>query len=450
MKIFSAIPSWMLLTLVILSSMSSLVAQPGFRLPNGEVKDRISFQLLNNLVVIPVAVNGKELSFILDTGARHSLLFSLSEIDSLEIKNVTPIKIRGLGAGGTIDALKSSENYIQIGNAVDRNSMLYVIFDESINFSPRMGIPIHGVMGYEFFKDFVVKIDYSSETIIFYDPLQYREKECKKCETFDLFFNDDKPYISPMVTHGGITENVTLLLDSGSSDALWLFDEKRVIDEVSVNYFEDFLGFGISGGIYGKRAKLENFSIGNFSFNKVTVAFPNPEATNEIVLYSEREGSLGAEILKRFTVIMNYSSRKITLKKNRFYKDPFHYNMAGIVVEHDGAVTVNSFVDDKNTFSLAPNENTASDAIEIKVNPILNFFLAPRYVISEVRKGSPADLAEIMKGDEVVTINGKPAYKYKLYEITELFSSKEHRKIHMEIKRNGKVVRRKFELKEVL
>ncbi len=450
MKRFLVIPSWNILTLAFLLCVSSLTAQGGFRLPNHEKRDRISFQLLNNLVVIPVMVNGKELSFILDTGARHSLLFSLSEIDSLEIKNVTPIKIRGLGAGGTIDALKSSENYIQIGNAVDRKSTLYVIFDESINFSPRMGIPIHGVLGYEFFKDFVVKIDYSSETIIFYDPLQYQAKSCKKCETFDLFFNDDKPYISPMVTHGGVTENVTLLLDSGSSDALWLFDEARVIDEVSVNYFEDFLGFGISGGIYGKRAKLENFSIGNFTFNKVTVAFPNSEATKEIVLFSEREGSLGAEILKRFTVIMDYRSRKITLKKNRFYDDPFHYNMAGIVVEHDGAVSVNSFVDNENTFSLAPNENTASDAIEIKVNPILNFFLAPRYVISEVRKGSPADLADIMKGDEVVTINGKPAYKYKLYEITELFSSKEDRKIQMEIKRNGKLVKRKFVLKEMI
>jgi hypothetical protein len=395
-------------------------------------------------------VNGKELSFILDTGARHTLLFSLSEIDSLEIKNVTPIKIRGLGAGGTIDALKSSENYLQIGKAIDRSSTLYVIFDESINFSPRMGIPIHGVLGYEFFKDFVVQIDYSSETLIFYDPMQYKEKKCKKCETFDLFFNDEKPYISPRVTHGGVTENVTLLLDSGSSDALWLFDEERVIDEVSVNYFEDFLGYGISGGIYGKRSKLENFSIGSFNFNKVTVAFPNTEATQEIVMFSEREGSLGAELLKRFTVIMDYRSRKLTLKKNRFYKDPFHYNMAGMVVEHDGAVSVNSFIDNENTFSLAPNENSASEAIEIKVNPILNFFLAPRYVVSEVRKGSPADLAEIRKGDEVVTINGKPAYKYKLYEITELFSSKENRKIYMEIKRNGKVVKRKFVLKEVL
>jgi Aspartyl protease/PDZ domain len=450
MKRYSNISISSVLMLFLLFSVSSLLAQSGFRLPNHEKRDRISFQLLNNLVVIPVSVNGKELSFILDTGARHSLLFSLSEIDSLEIKNVTPIKIRGLGEGGTIDALKSSDNYIQIGNAVDRNSTLYVIFDESINFSPRMGIPIHGVLGYEFFKDFVVKIDYSRETIIFYDPLQYEEKQCKKCETFDLFFNDNKPYISPMVTHGGRSENVTLLLDSGSSDALWLFDEKRVIDEVSVNYFEDFLGYGISGGIYGKRSKLENFAIGNFTFNKVTVAFPNPEATEEIVMFSERAGSLGAGILKRFTVIMDYRSHKISLKKNRFYNDPFHYNMAGIVVEHDGAVTVNSFIDDESTFSLAPNEKTASDAIEIKVNPILNFFLAPRYVISEVRKGSPADLAEIRKGDEVVTINGKPAFKYKLYEITELFSSKENRKIQMEIKRNGKVVRRKFVLKEVL
>lgn len=443
---------WFLILYMLILPVStmSVLGQRGFRFSNSMKRDKISFKLLNNLVVIPITVNGKELSFILDTGARHSLLFSLSEIDSLEIKNVTPIKIRGLGSGGTIDALKSSDNQLAIGGAVDRSHTLYVIFDEAINFSPRMGIPIHGVLGYEFFKDFVVKLDYSSEKITFYDPLSYEEKACRKCETFELFLNDNKPYIFPRVTHGGVTENVTLLLDSGSSDALWLFDENKVIDEVEINYFEDFLGYGISGGIYGKRSKLHNFSIGSFNFNKVTVAFPNPDATKEIVMYEERDGSLGGEILKRFTVIMDYRTRKITLKKNRFYDDPFHYNMAGIVVEHDGAVTVKSFMDEKNTFTLEPNQDSANDAIEIKVNPILNFFLAPRYVVSEVRKDSPADLADIRKGDEVVSINGKQAYKYKLYEIVELFSSKENRKITIEIQRDGKLVKRKFILKELI
>ncbi len=436
--------------LLLMLSLSCAFAQSNFRLPKYKNKDRISFQLLNNLVVIPVAVNGKELNFILDTGAKHSLLFSLSEIDSLEIKNVTPIKIRGLGSGSTIDALKSVNNRVQVGDAVDRNHTLFVIFDESINFSPRMGVPIHGVLGYEFFKDFIVKTNYSKESLVFYDPDQYEYKNCKKCESFPLTLKDEKPYIDLQIEHQTLKREVTLLIDSGSSDALWLFDETKIIDSISKNYFDDFLGFGISGGIYGKRSKLNLLKLGNFSFKRVNVSFPEPEATEKIVMYDQRDGSLGGEVLKRFTVITDYPSKRITLTKSRYYKDSFYYNMSGLVIEHDGAVTVNSFADSNNSFSLVPNENTASDAIQIRVNPILNFFLAPRYVVAELREGSPAALAGIEQGDEVLSINGKPAYKYKLYEITELFSSKANRKISMEIQREGKVVKRKFVLKEML
>jgi len=439
-----------LVFLVFTLGVGNSYGQNGFRFPIDQNRDRLSFQLLNNLVVIPVVVNDKELNFILDTGAKQTLLFSLSEIDSLEIRNVSPIKIRGLGTGGTIDALKSTGNTISVGDAFDKNHTIYVIFDESINFSPRMGIPIHGVLGYEFFKAFIVKTDYSSESLSFYSPKTYKYRKCKKCEVLPLSFKDDKPYIRPQIDHDGVEEEVLLLLDSGSSDALWLFEEEWVVKESPKNYFEDFLGYGISGGIFGKRSKIQNFSIGDFRFNRITVSFPEPEAVEKIVSYDERDGSLGAELLKRFTVIMDYPNQKVTFKKNRFYDDPFHYNMAGIVIEHDGAVTVNSILDNQSNFHLDGENDTATDKIEIPVNPILNFFLAPRYVVAEVRTDSPAALADIQKGDEVLSINGKPAYKFKLSEITELFSSKENRTIHLEIERNGKVMKRKFILKEVI
>ncbi len=431
-------------------SIPQILGQSHFQLPSDQKRDRIDFQMLNNLVVIPLKVNNKELNFILDTGAKETLLFSLSEVDSLEIKNVTPIKIRGLGTGGTLDALKSTNNKVEVGDAVDRNHTVYVIFDESINFSPRMGVPIHGVIGYEFFKDFVVKTDYKRESLTFYRAYDYEYKSCKKCETIDLVLRRHKPYLVPEVKHAGVSDSIVLLLDTGSSDALWLFKESWYIKENPKNYFEDFLGFGISGNIYGKRSKMDHFELGKFQFERVTVSFPEPEATEQIITYDQRDGSLGGEILKRFTVIIDYRSKKMTLKKNRFYEEPFHYNMAGLVIEHDGAVTVNNFAEGRTSFSLDTNDDFATDRVEIQVNPILNFFLAPRYVVTEVRQESPAAMAGIQKGDEVVSINGKPAYKYKLYEITEMFTSKVDRKIYMEIRRDGKTRKLKFTLKEVL
>ncbi|GAB5400610.1 MAG: hypothetical protein Aureis2KO_21950 [Aureisphaera sp.] len=425
--------------------------QEGFRLPNGQKKDRIAFDFVNNLVVIPVEVNGKPLSFLLDTGVNYTLLFSLYENDSLQINNVTPVKIRGVGSNGNIDALKSVHNNLKIGDAEDKDHTFYVIFDEAINFSPRMGIPIHGVIGFDFFKDFVVRTDYVAEHITIFDPLQYKKKRCRNCEEMDLRMIGKKPYISQKIESNGATYDVNLLIDSGASDAIWLFDEGMGIVEQPKNYFKDFLGLGLSGGVFGKRSKLDKVLLGRFEIPRVNVSYPDSIALKSFKAFKDRSGTLGAGILKRFTVTMDYRSRQMTLRKNKFFGDPFHYNMAGLIVEHDGLVPASEVKNGTGrSFNFASDENDSTGKVSFNLQPVFTFFLAPKYIVSEVRKGSPADLAEILQGDELISINGKAAYKYDLESITALFSSKSGRRINIVVNRDGAILRKKFFLKEVL
>ncbi|MFT7073231.1 MAG: hypothetical protein ACJA1Z_003507 [Patiriisocius sp.] len=42
-------------------------------------------------------MNGVELSFLLDTGVQNRILLSLTEADSVSIKNVNAINLRGIG-----------------------------------------------------------------------------------------------------------------------------------------------------------------------------------------------------------------------------------------------------------------------------------------------------------------------------------------------------------------
>ena len=58
--------------------------------------DSVSFTLINNLVVIPVELNGVTLSFLLDIEVSETVLFGLNERDLLEIKNVQKITTRSL------------------------------------------------------------------------------------------------------------------------------------------------------------------------------------------------------------------------------------------------------------------------------------------------------------------------------------------------------------------
>jgi len=420
-------------------------SQGGFSLPSTLEKDKIYFKLINNLVVIPVEVNGTTLTFLLDTGVSSTIMFSLSEVDSLKLNNAETVRLRGLGEGGSISALKSKNNKLKIGKAVDNDHTVYVIFDKSLNLSTRMGIPIHGIIGYEFFKNMVVKTNYISERLIFYAPETYQPKKCKKCKVFNLKFQNKKAYINIDVTTSNLTKEVTLLIDSGSSDAIWIFDDKDFINTTLIKSFDDFLGQGLSGGIFGKRSKLSKIGIGNFELKNVKVAFPDKESMENIKFFDERDGSVGGDILKRFTTIYDFPNKTISLKKNGYFKASFHYNMSGLTLKHDGVVLVK----DK-SFNNNSEKTDTSSATNISLSEVFDFYLAPRFIVSEIREGSPAALVGVFKGDEILSVNGKETHRYKLNDLIGLFSSKAGKKISLRLKRNGIVFKKRFYLKEVL
>lgn len=434
--------------LLILSFSVSLVGQSGFHLQNKRKRDRIPFRLVNNLPIISVEINGTPLSFILDTGVESTILFSLEDADSLQLRNTSPVKLQGLGSDGTLEALRSLNNRVEIGDALDINHSLYIIFDSTLNFSPRMGIPIHGILGNEFFRNFIVKIDYAREVIRIYDPKKHPLKHCRKCEDMSLNFVSGKPYVSLQVASEYKQEEVILLVDSGSSDVLWLFDEDDFIQEEPKNYFNDFLGLGLSGNINGKRTKISKLIVGKYQLSDVNTSFPEAHAIIKARNYEDRDGSVGGGFLQRFTVTFDYGNKLVRFKKNKRFKDPFHYNMSGLILEHEGVELVK---EEKQAVVNASkdNQNESLTRNSISVTTEVHFTLVPKYVVVDVREDSPAALAGIQKNDEVISINGKPCYQYKLYELIDLFSSEEGKRITMEVKRNGYLNKVKFYLKGV-
>jgi len=428
-------------------------SQQGLKLPSELKKDKVSFELVNNLVIVPVEVNGDKLSFLLDTGVNSTILFGITEADSLRVNNAKILKVRGLGEGDGVIALKSENNELRIGNAIDRHHTINVIFEESLNFSTRMGIPIHGIIGYDFFKSFVVKTDYTSKKLIFYDPKKYRSKKCNNCVELNLQFHNNKPYAKIKIASLGKTsDNITLLVDSGSSDALWLFEEEGVLSADPEKYFDDFLGLGFSGNIFGKRSKLDEVWLGDFYLKEVKVAFPDKSATEGIRFFKERDGSIGGDLLKRFTVTMDYQSKTMILKKNSKFSAPFYYNMAGLTIEHDGVDVVTELTTRRNfdfAGSSKTENGTASKAVT-DVSVFTQISLVPRYVIVNVREGSPSDLAGLEIGDEIITINGSAAHNTKLFELNTLFSSKVGKRINLKIKRNNTVFKAGLTLKKVI
>jgi hypothetical protein len=142
-------------------------AQNSFRFKNqSKNHERIRFELINNLIVIPIVLNGKELSFILDSGVTRTILFKITENDSIGLNDVEKVLLQGLGEGEPVEALLSRKNSISIKNLVGDNETIYAILDDHFDLSSKMGTTIHGIIGYNLLRNFIVKINYRNPLCI--------------------------------------------------------------------------------------------------------------------------------------------------------------------------------------------------------------------------------------------------------------------------------------------
>ncbi|WP_106916632.1 PDZ domain-containing protein [Chryseobacterium aurantiacum] len=416
-------------------------AQNSFELINTK-KAVIPFQFINNLIFIPINVNGAELTFLLDTGVAETILFSL-ENKELKLGNVEKIKFSGLGGSLSIDGLKSDRNIGRIGDALVNTSMsLYVIIDEEFNISSHVGIPVNGVIGYHFFKDHPIFIDYISKKITVYENIDLLKKKIRKFEELPITIERDKPYLYAGVEMTSEKKDSKLLIDLGNSDAIWLFP--TLIKNFVYNRpnIDDFLGRGFNGDIYGKRSRIHNFYLGDFKFEKPLTAMPDEFSIQHVNLVENRKGSIGGEITRRFTVIFDYPNKKLYLRKNRNFSDPFHFNMSGLDFKQDG-------LEWKQDRVAIETQNLASMGAEGYKNSFqYKFSLKPMFSIAGVRKDSPAYEAGLQKDDRIISINGNKSSDMTLEKIIELMKSDEGRSIIMVIERKNEQLTLRFTLED--
>lgn len=424
------------------------VCSQNYTLTDGKKYGKVKFQLINNLIVVPVEVNGAELSFILDSGVSSPILFNLMDQDSIAINNVSEVIIKGLGDEGAIKALKSTNNIFKIGMARNGEQTLYVVLDEELNFSPRLGIPIHGIIGYDLYRDFVVSINYSSKVLKLYDPEKYVPRKNKRTQVLPIQVINKKAYLEGSVTMEDQQDiPVKLLVDSGSSDALWLFENLTKGLDVPENNYEDFLGQGLSGRIYGKRTKINGLSLGEFRLEGIKTAFPDVRYFSSITNMEDRNGSLGGEILKRFTAVFNYGEGTISLRKNAMFNDPFDFNLSGIDLQHNGMRYISESIAEAG--SVVNDREDSYGNVQIVFANRTRLSLVPEIIVSGIRAGSPGHEAGLREGDIILAVNGKKVHNYELQHILRLLNEKEGKRIKVLVERYNNDVLVSYTLREI-
>jgi len=417
-------------------------AQNSFELINAK-KAVIPFKLINNLIFIPININGAELTFLVDTGVSETMLFSM-ENKKIKLENVEKIKFSGLGGSLSLDGFKSERNTAKIGDAMINTSMsLYIVTNEEFNISPHIGIPVNGVIGYHFFKNHPVSIDYVAKKLTVYEDTDLFKKKIKKFEELPITIEKDKPYLYADIEMTNEKKSSKLLIDLGNSDAIWLFPSLIKNFVYNRPNIDDFLGRGFNGDIYGKRSRIHNFYIGKFQFEKPLTAMPDEFSIQHVNLVTDRKGSIGGEIMRRFTIFFDYHNKKLYLKKNRNFDDPFHFNMSGLDFKQDGMQWAEERVKiEPKPYSGSMNETFKAESFQY------NFSLKPLFSIAGVRKDSPAYKAGLKTDDRLISINGKNASNMTLQKINELMKSSEGRDISIVVQRNNETLKISFTLED--
>ena len=362
----------------------------------------IPFQMVSNLILIKLSVNGSDsMNFILDSGVRRTILLDTLMLDRSSLKYSIPVMLRGFGQEFDLQAYLSTGNYINLPGLTGRNQWICVIRQGKNEFSQRMGTKIHGIIGCDFFSQFVVEIKYDEKILKIRKPCDRTARRIRSYHFIPLKFEDEKPVIELSINQKDTTKNkIRALVDTGLSDAIWAFTFADPSITVPEKNFETILGGGLNGDIIGNAGRIPKISISDFSLVDVMAAFPDSNSIGGTRNILGRQASIGNELLRRFSVVFDYQNLRIGFKKGKCFKQSFKYNRSGIDL--------------------------------IAKMPGL-----PIYEVSEIRKNSPADRAQLKIGDMIIKVQGEECLDKKLDEVYDLLNPDKARKVKLQVMRNG-------------
>lgn len=388
----------------------------GFDIPQGRRVCTIPIQIVNNLILLPVRNHsGLPLTFILDTGVATPILLYQSLQNTFEYRYQRTVTVRGLGKDEALEAQALSGVSLDIGALQGRNLEMIVLPDFAFDATSLVGVPIHGIIGYDIFAPFQVRIDYIKKQL----QIRLPQSSCKGAASIiPLEIINKKPYIRAKVQQEERRyDNTLLFIDSGSSMALTLVARDTLDIPPSEQVVPVFLGTGLSGDLSGNLGRVDALYMDKHTLLQPLTAFPDSVSLRHLyAVDSIRNGSVGGEILRRFVVTFDYTAQRLYLQPNRHFKQNFEYNKSGLHL-------------------LQENNNKLTTL-----------------VVSRVEANSAAEQAGIEKGDILLSINGTAAAEWKLSELYHFFTHKKAgKRIHLKILRQGNIkISRTLVLRDLL
>jgi hypothetical protein len=343
----------------------------------------IPFELVNRHVIIQVKVNNsRPLSFVLDTGDKFAII-DLERAKEMGLTLQGELRAGGAGSERPTGAFVKDSTFTIPG--LSGFSQPVDIALPVRHLAQRMGQDFDGILGSEFIKEFVLELDYQARVIKLHDKDKFNYTG--PGESIPIKLNGaGHPIIDGEVTPiGSDPVKGKFVLDIGSGAALILYSpfvighhllgaNQKTIKAIGVG--------GAGGASAGRIGRVAELKIGAFKI------------TNPMTMFSEdREGALassavlgniGAQVMSKFRLLLDYGHDRIIFEPNSTFPDSFERAFSGLALVAEGK--------DYRTFR-----------------------------ITDLLDNAPAVEAGLQKNDIITAIDGKPATGLTLTRLNEMF-----------------------------
>jgi hypothetical protein len=337
---------------------------PDFAIAGGS-STTMDFELLNNHMYLQGRLNGKgPYRLLCDTGGENVITPELAR--ALDLKTEGTFQGRGVGEKSEDVALAKIDNVVL--DRVTLSNQLFAVFPLS-DLSKVEGIEVNGLVGYELFKRFIVKIDYANSRLTFTLPSSFVNSSTGIVVPFR--FNDHIPQVEGELDGiGG-----TFTIDTGSRSSLDLMAPFIEAHNLATKYepkVEAMTGYGFGGAARSAVTRASVLKLGSVEIHDPVTHLTSQKKgalTSQYVA-----GNVGAGVLKRFNITFDYGHQQLILERNANDSARDTYDRAGWWL------------------NLAGNE----------------------FEVIDVVRGGPAADAGLKIGDRVLAVDGTPAAKISL------------------------------------
>lgn len=281
----------------------------------------LPIELEQGLIIATVKVGrSRPFSFLVDTGAEATVLAaeSLGEM-GLDEGQRTAASVQG----GETEAHAVHGARIVLGPVTLAPKTVMAI--PLARLASSIGRRIDGIIGYELFERYIVEIRYDRRQMV----LRPANAVMRGGAVIPISIRGRTPFIAGTLVQGGRPVAGRLLVDTGGTTGLTLYQPFVSAHPGLVPPSAVALTGGaiLPGRFKAQAGRLQEVRIGPFRMKRPVTNFSSSAAADDAM--PGDAGQIGAEILRRFSVTVDYPHRRILLAPGRALDAPFEFDASG-------------------------------------------------------------------------------------------------------------------------